>query len=84
MKSDSGVKDTIAYKIVDQLISHIHPSEEISDSEFIKVYRAYINTGESWESLVRGNPNSFYVMMDILSSFFKIRKHPEKFGLKNG
>ena len=78
---DSGVSDTIAYRIVDQILSHIYPDEEMSDGEFIKIYKAYINAGGSWESLVRGDSESFGLIMDVLKAFVKIRKKPKKYGI---
>jgi hypothetical protein len=76
------VYDTIAYKIFDQIASHIFPSEEFSEDDFMKIYRAYQRSGGNWESLVHGDMSSYDKLIGTLKAFVKIRKHPKKYGLK--
>ena len=78
-----GIKDTIAWKIFDQLTSHLYPNTSFSESDFLKIYNAFIKIGGSWERLIYGGDiDQFGILMDLLKAHQKIKKHPKKYGLK--
>lgn len=77
-----GVKDTIAFRISDQIMSHIYPSESFSESDFICVFKAFLEGNGSWEGLINGDPKEFHLLMGLLKSMVKIRSNPEEYGLK--
>ena len=80
--AELGIKDTISYKIVDQMVSHVHPHEEFSESDFLRIYHTFMNSGGKWEEIISGDPSAFEELSKLISAFFKIRKNPKKYGLK--
>jgi len=79
---DASVKDTVAYGIVRQLLDHIWGSEvELSDSEFLDVYKTYMSMGGSWEQLIKGSMDKFDLLKDVLESYVDIKSNPDEYGL---
>lgn len=76
------VKNTISYKIVDSMLSHMYSDQSMSDKEFQQIYFAFINYGGKWQGIIEGDPGQFVKLKNILKSFVKIRKNPKKYGLK--
>lgn len=79
---DVSISDTIAYRIVDSIISHIYSDEQMSDSEFLMIYRGFVNYGGSWQGIINGDPEEFRNLKKIIKAFVRIRKKPKKYGLK--
>jgi len=77
-----GPKDTIAYKITDQIVSHIYPQEKFTEKDFNTLCRGFMNSGGSWQFVIEGDVGSITHLMDCLKAFFKIRNKPKKYGLK--
>lgn len=77
-----GVSDTISYKVVDQILSHVYPDESMSDEDFLRIYRGYMSCGGSWKGLIQGDPKCFELISKCLKSFIKIRNNPKKYGIK--
>lgn len=78
--SDVDVSDTVAYKIVDQIVGHIFPDYDFDDRDFVKVFRIYSGLGGRWQDMVQGDIRSFRKLIKILKIYFKIRKNPKKYG----
>jgi hypothetical protein len=54
---DSGVKDTAAYRVVAQIMSHTWPDEDaLEDGEFLSICRIFNQSGGLWESVMDGDP----------------------------
>lgn len=76
------VQDTIAYKIVRQILDHIFSSDfEMSDADFMGIYRAFINTGGSWQKLLAGSVAEFDRLKGLVRSFAEISSEPDKYGI---
>lgn len=76
------ITQTIAYRIVDSIISHIYSEETMNEYEFISIYNGFIDYGGSWQSIVEGDPKEFAKLKKIIKAFVKIRRKPKKYGLK--
>ena len=73
--SDDPVKQTVAYKIVGQIVDHVYGSDEkIEPDEFLHVYRIFNGAGGSWEGLIRGDMRSVALLEGALDRFIKWRK----------
>ena len=70
-----GVKDTTAYKIVRQITDHVYgPDTEISDEDFVSLFRNYGSEGGSWEHLMAGDIKCVKIIEDVIDSFMNNRK----------
>lgn len=74
MTENAGVKNTMAYKVVRQVLDHVWgPDEELSDEEFVRVFRAISRTGLSWEKVVLGDMASIQAIERVLELFVTTR-----------
>lgn len=72
--SDSPVKQTVAYKIVRQIVDHVYGSdEEVTPDDFMSVYRIFNGAGGSWEGIIRGDMHSIAVLEGALDRFIRFR-----------
>lgn len=72
--SESLVKQTVAYKIVRQIVDHVYGSDEkISSKDFIHIYRVFIGIGGNWERLIDGDMKSVALLEEVLDRFLKQR-----------
>ncbi|OPZ37450.1 MAG: hypothetical protein BWY99_01869 [Synergistetes bacterium ADurb.BinA166] len=69
------MKDTTAYKVVRQIVDHVHgPDEKVSDGEMIDIHRAFGQAGGSWEALMAGDMGSVEILEDVLDAFMQLRR----------
>jgi hypothetical protein len=71
--ADSVVKETIAYKIVRQIVDHVWGDEDLSDREFLSICAGFRLRGGSWEAVVRGDMRSVEALEDSIDSFMEAR-----------
>ena len=76
------VKETIGYKIVNQIMEHIFPDQKYTESDYIKICKGFKKRGQKWESVIAGDPYSFDRLIGVMKAYMKIRKNPKKYGLK--
>jgi len=76
-----GVKDTIAFRISDQIMSHIYPDQKFSEYDFLNVFHVFLKRDGNWEDLINGDPKQIELLMDSLKSMMKIKNNPEKYGI---
>lgn len=70
-----GIKDTIAYTIVRQIMDHIYGEDEkLSSKDFIAIFKLYLERGGSWEGLMAGDMRNVKIIEDILQAFINYRK----------
>lgn len=71
---DAGVKDTTAYRISRQIMDHIYgEDEEMSDADFVGVYKDFHRRGGSWQALMGGDMRSVKVIEDSIEALVKSR-----------
>ena len=74
MDDESAVKNTVAFKIVRQIVDHVYGSDEkVSADEFLHVYRIFNGAGGSWEGLIGGDMKSVAVLEGAIDRFIKWR-----------
>jgi hypothetical protein len=70
-----GVKDTTAFKIVRQITDHVYgPDTEISDDDFVNLFRSYGSKGGSWERLMAGDIKCVKIIEEVIDGFMNNRK----------
>jgi len=67
MDNNIDVQDTIAYKIVKELVVHGFESSDVDDDQFLAIYKEYQSRGGSWERLMNGDVRSIDMLEDIIS-----------------
>jgi hypothetical protein len=73
--SDSGIKDTTAYKIIRQITDHIWGSDEkYEDSDVVAICRIFTSRNGSWESLMGGSMKDTICLEESIEAFVKYRK----------
>lgn len=71
---DSGVSDIISYKITRQIMDHIYGNDqEMTDEDFMALFRTFHSLGGSWESIIDGSPPDMDLLMDIIKAFVKVK-----------
>ena len=70
---ESGLRDTIAYRIVRQILDHVYPDQKMTNPEFMSIFRTFSDVGGSWEDLIVGSPKSYEMLMDVLKAFVKVK-----------
>ena len=74
MDDESAVKQTVAYRIVRQIVDHVYgPDEKVSPEEFLHVYRIFNGAGGSWRELIGGDMRSVAILEGALERFIKWR-----------
>lgn len=74
MDDESAVKNTVAYRIVRQIVDHVYgPDEKVTPEEFLHVYRIFNGAGGSWEGLIGGDMRSVAMLEGALDRFIKWR-----------
>ncbi len=72
---DGSVKDTIAFRIVRQILDHVYGNDQkMDDEEFVHLYRTFVRLGGSWEAVVRGDINGFDLLESLVAAFVKVKK----------
>lgn len=72
--SDSPVKQTVAWKIVKQIVDHVYGSKEkLDDAEFLHVYRIFCGAGGSWEAVMAGDLDEIVRLEGSIERFLKWR-----------
>src|SRR5262249_14655625 len=67
---DKAVKNTVAYRIVGQIVDHVYgPDEKVTPEEFLHVYRIFNGAGGSWEGLIGGDMKSVAILEGALERF---------------
>lgn len=73
-KQKSGVKDTTAYIISRQIMDHIYgDDEEMSEEDFVNIYRDFHRRGGSWKSIMDGDMKSVKIIEDSLEHLVRSR-----------
>jgi hypothetical protein len=71
---ESAVKNTVAFRIVRQIVDHVYGADEkISPEEFLNVYRIFNGAGGSWEGLIDGDMKSVAILEGALDRFIRFR-----------
>ena len=71
---ESGISDTVSYKITRQIVDHIYGSDqEMTDDDFMALFRTFHNLGGSWENLIGGAPADMDRLMDVIKAFVKVK-----------
>ncbi len=71
---EDSVKQTLAWRIVRQLVDHVYGSDEkMSSDDFLTVYRAFAGAGGSWEAFIQGDIKAVALLESALDSFIRIR-----------
>lgn len=71
---DDSVKQTLAWRIVRQIVDHIYGSDEkVSAEEFMQVYRMFVGAGGSWEGLIDGDMKSVALLEGAIDRFIRLR-----------
>lgn len=79
----STIEDTAAWKITRQLVDHIFGSDtDVSDDEFIFIYRVFLSRGGSWKDLMDGDTRIIIMLQKVLEDFFKVRAMKDALGVK--
>lgn len=68
-----NIRDTAAYKIVDQMISHAWGGAKWEDKDLVNLYRLYSNRGGSWEKIINGDPQSFQLLEKSIGDYLNYR-----------
>lgn len=64
------LSDTIAARMIDELISHSHNSEVVlDDNDYLFLIQEFKLCGGSWEALLSGSPDGFVLIKKIIDSF---------------
>lgn len=72
--SDDSVKQTLAYRIVRQIVDHVYGSDEtVSPEEFLHVYHVFNGAGGSWEAVVNGDMHAVALLEGAIDRFLKWR-----------
>lgn len=72
---DSGIRDTAAYKIVQQILDHTRPdSSKIEDAEFLRILSGFYKRGGSWERLMDGDMRSMINLEDSIDALMEAKK----------
>jgi hypothetical protein len=73
--TDSGIRDTTAYKITRLIMDHVYGEDEpLSDAEFVALYRIYLDRGGTWRGIQNGDMSSVKVIEDLLDGFVNYRR----------
>ena len=65
------IKDTIAYKIIRQMVDHIWGGQELSDDQLMSICRLFGSRGASWESLMNGSMDNSVILEECIESVIK-------------
>jgi predicted glycoside hydrolase/deacetylase ChbG (UPF0249 family) len=76
-----SVFDTIAYRVMDEYVSHAYEDEEIDEDGFMNIYNVFRKRGGSWEAVINGDPGHINAMKETVDSYFEVRDAAEKYGL---
>ena len=80
--SNKATEHMISYKIVSQILDHVYDAkDDLTDNDFVYIYRAFLRSGGNWQSLIIGDMRCFQILKGILESWVEIKKHPEEYGL---
>jgi len=70
---DLGLKDTIAWRIIRQVVDHTWGDEEFDDEEFLELCVNFVKNGGSWQALMDGDMDSVKALENSIDSFMKER-----------
>lgn len=74
MDDESAVKNTVAFRIVRQIVDHVYGSDEkVTPEDFLHVYRMFHGAGGSWEGLIGGDMKSVAILEGALDRFIRFR-----------
>ena len=71
--SKFDIKDTAAYKVVDQLVSHMYGGAEWDGNDLVCVYRLFCRRKGSWEGVMNGDSKQFRVLEDAIGDYINYR-----------
>lgn len=71
--SDFDIRDTAAYKIIDQMISHAWGGTKWDERDMVIIYRLFNKRGGSWELIVNGDPNQFSILENSIGDYLNYR-----------
>jgi hypothetical protein len=82
MEFEDNYEDTIAYRVVSQIIDHMYGDLlQLDDSGFLIIIRAFWTYGGSWERLIMGNPADVNLLKDLVDSYGEVVMNPDEYGL---
>ena len=72
------LKDTIAYKIINQIIDHVLPLDssnlDLDINDFQNIIDSFGNTGGSWFELINGNLDHVVILEKKIVEYIDDRK----------
>ncbi len=68
-----SLKDTAAYQVVDQMVSHMWPSSDWSENDLMCVYVLFSKRGGSWEGIMDGDPAQMVNLENAISDYMNYR-----------
>lgn len=80
----SGVKDTAAYRVTRQITDHTWgPDEQLSNKDFVKIYKSFCASGGSWERLMAGDMSCVAKLEESIDDFIDSRNSSKIASLLN-
>ena len=78
----SVVKSTIAFRVTRQFVDHMYGGDKFLPTKgFMSIFRVFMSSGGSWESIVRGDPKHIDILKKTIESYFDIKQHAKEYGL---
>lgn len=71
--SGFSLRNTAAYKVVDQLVSHMYGSAEWEEKDLVCVYRLFCRRRGSWEGIMRGDSSQFRILETVIGDYLNYR-----------
>ena len=68
-----NLKDTTAYKVVDQMLSHTWGSPEWEDRDLVCVYRLFARRKGSWSGIVEGDTDQHRLLENTIGDYLNYR-----------
>lgn len=68
-----GLKDTAAFKVVDQMVSHMWSGIEWEERDLAAVYRLFVLRNGSWKDIMDGSPAAFQALETAISDYINYR-----------
>jgi hypothetical protein len=68
-----NLKDTAAYKVVDQMISHMWGGEKWEERDLMGVYKLFCRRHGSWQGIMEGDPSQFQLLEQTIGDYINYR-----------
>lgn len=71
---NAGIRDTTAWYVIEQLLTHIWGVSDIDDEEILAICKLFKKAGGLWRQIIEGNRDHIDILDECIGNILKARQ----------